>query len=484
MQDASFLQSPGRVLSTLEKDGSRRWLYPKLSKGSFWTQRRLVAYFLIALFNLIPFIPINGHPAMLLDVVHRKFHLFGMTFLPTDTVLLALFMVSYILGIFFVTALLGRIWCGWACPQTVYMEYVFRPIERLFLGRSGVGGKPKDNIAGWRRPAMYLVYLVICAHLSNIFLAYFVPVNVLYSWTMSPPWVHPAGFMIVAFVTCLMMFDFAYWREQMCIIGCPYGRLQSVLLDRNSMIISYDVNRGEPRGKGKRVSLPVAERSEKSLGDCVDCNLCAAVCPTGIDIRDGLQIECVGCAQCIDVCNGVMDKVGLARGLIRYSSQNRMSGDKQRILRPRVVIYSLILIVLISLLITLIVTHKPFDLAVLRGKGTPFNYDEKTRLVENRWMMKLTNRSDASQTFAFDVPGHTDIAVKTSQPIVAAKAGEMITEPIILVAPAGSFVRGKLMVELRVKDNTGVERTRQVELLGPANGGMNHVSENKQTENR
>lgn len=481
--DETLLKPQGRVLSTLESDGSRRWLFPRLAKGRFWNLRRLVAYVLIAIFTVIPYIPINGHPAILLDLVHRRLHLMGMTFLPTDTVMLALFMVSFILSIFFITALLGRVWCGWGCPQTVYLEYVFRPIERLFYGKSGVGGKPLKPVATWRKVALHAVYLVICLHLANTFLAYFVPVPVLHSWITAAPWHHPTGFLIVMFVAGLMMFDFAYWREQMCIIGCPYGRFQSVLLDKNSMIISYDTARGEPRGKVsrewkvesgefKRVSLSTLNSplSTDRRGDCIDCNLCASVCPTGIDIRDGLQIECVACAQCIDACDTVMDKVGLPRGLIRYSSQNRMAGEKQRILRPRVVIYSGILTVLLSLLTILLLTRQPFDAVLVRGKGMPFMVDQQG-LVENTWHVKLTNRTDRLMTFSFSVEGRDDIGVATTRQVVQAAPREMISEPVRLIAPKSAFDRGKIEATVRVTDDSGAVRVRRVRLLGPSNDG-------------
>ncbi len=469
----TLLKAPGRVLSTLESDGSRRWLFPRLATGKFWHARRWTAYGLIAIFTVIPYIPINaaGDPVVLMDLMHRKLHLFGLTFLPTDTVLLALLMVSFILSIFFVTALLGRVWCGWACPQTVYMEYVFRPIERLFLGRSGVGGAPKKDVAGWRRVAMYVVFAIICVHLANTFLAYFVPFRELHSWITSPPWKHPAGFAIVMVVAGGLMFDFAYWREQMCIIGCPYGRLQSVLLDRNSMIISYDKNRGEPRGKGKRVKLAVLGEEKKSaLGDCVDCGLCAAVCPTGIDIRDGLQIECVACAQCIDVCNGVMDKIGLDRGLIRYSSQARMAGDKQRVVRPRVAIYSVILVGLLSLLVVMVVTKKPFDLHVQRNKGMPFVVDPNG-LVENTWILKLTNRAEVRQAFSLSIKERNDIRIEQTNDEIVLGPGEVHAEPVRLITPRENYAGGRIQATLVVTGQGGATREKSVLLLGPASEG-------------
>lgn len=471
--DDSLLKPPERVLSTLESDGSRRWIYPRLAKGRFWHARRIVAYFLIIIFAVIPYVPINkqADPLILIDLLNRKLHLFGFIFLPTDTVLLALLMVSGVLSIFLITALLGRVWCGWACPQTVYMEYVYRPIERLFTGKSGQGGEPKKKVSGWRYVLMYGVFLIVSIHLANTGLAYFVPYRELHTWITSPPWHHPGGFIVVMIVTAWMMWDFAYWREQMCIIGCPYGRLQSVLLDRNSLIISYDRARGEPRGKKKRLSLPITDG--KGPGDCVDCHLCASVCPTGIDIRDGLQIECVACAQCIDACDSVMDKLGLPRGLIRYSSQARMSGEKQRIIRPRVLVYGLILVILLSLMVTILVTMKPFDLVVTRGRGVPFVIDPNGQVV-NTWILKITNRSQDHQRLKVRLKDRNDIRIETTDSVIRLAPGEVIDEPVRIIADQSLFDKGHVQAVIQVCDEKNNIREKTVLLLGPY-GGYAHV---------
>ncbi len=358
-----LLKPEGRVLSTMEEDGSRRWLKPKLSRGKFFQRRRIMAYLLILIFTLLPLIKVNGTPLILLDIVNREFTVGFVQFLPTDTVLLALFMVSVFLAIVFFTAVLGRVWCGWACPQTVYMEFVFRPIERLLDGTLSRGGTPKKKIQGWRLFVKYAIYFGVCFYLAHTFLAYFVGVDRLSEWIWrSAPWEHPLGFGVVALVTLAMMFDFCFFREQLCIIACPYGRFQSVLLDRSSWIVAYDKKRGEPRGKSKSAS---------NQGDCVDCKLCVTTCPTGIDIRDGLQLECINCTQCIDACNTVMHKIGRAPNLIRYSSQARDAGETRTKLRPRVILYPMILAVVVSTLIYNLATQASFEAVALRGRGNP-----------------------------------------------------------------------------------------------------------------
>jgi cytochrome c oxidase accessory protein FixG len=469
-----------RVLSTLEQDGSRRWLFPRLSTGRFWNRRRLVAYALLALFTLTPFLRVGGRPLLLLDVMHRRFTIMGATFLPTDMALLAVFALVWLLSIFFVTALLGRVWCGWVCPQTVYMEFLFRPIERLFTGRTGRGGKPANTVAGWRTGMMYATYLVLCLHLANTFLAYFVPADVLTRWITHSPANHPAGFTIVLLVTALMLFNFAWFREQTCIIACPYGRLQSVLLDRQSLIISYDTDRGEPRGKAKRLPLPVNQLASKGLltsvtgstsqGDCVDCEMCVQVCPTGIDIRQGLQVECIACAQCIDACDAVMDKINRPRGLIRYSSQAAMAGERNRILRPRVIVYSGIVTLVVGVLTVLLATRSPADVTLLRNVGRPFVVLADGQ-VENDLRVKVANRTDKLHTYHVSSAMPDVHVTVTGEEAMSVAPGDSQTRPLRVLAPAGKFALGHLDVTLRVTDADGATIERPFRLLGPSTPG-------------
>jgi cytochrome c oxidase accessory protein FixG len=340
------------------EDGSRRWLHPRLARGPYLRARRILAYALIAVFTLLPYLKIRGKPAVLLDLPDREFTIFGFTFLPTDTLLLALALLTLVLGICLVTALAGRMWCGWMCPQTVYMEFVFRPIERLFDGPPGARHRPGKKRTMPRTVAKYIVFLVISAYLAHTFLAYFVGVEALAQWVRRSPLEHPVSFLIMLAVTGLMVFDFVYFREQMCIVACPYGRFQSVMLDRDSLIVSYDPRRGEPRGK-------LADRKPETLhGDCIDCGLCADTCPTGIDIRDGLQLECIACTQCIDACNGVMQHIGKPKGLIRLSSQAAIEGHPGRWLRLRVILYPALMVLLSAIFLVILCTKKSADVTI------------------------------------------------------------------------------------------------------------------------
>jgi len=488
--NATILEAEEHVLSTLEKDGSRRWLRPKLSRGFWLNVRRILAYVLIAVFTLVPFLKINGKPAILLDIVRREFTLFGYTFLPTDSLLLAIFAVGSLITIFLLTAFFGRVWCGWACPQTVYMEFVFRPIERLFDGTVGRGGQPKSerSTAALRWVFRYLVYTIICFYLANTFLAYFVGVDTLWQWVLQSPLSHPVPFLVVAFVTVAMMFDFCFFREQMCILACPYGRFQSVLLDRNSLIVAYNKQRGEPRGKmtkTRSAALPVTPSSVESpaggsvdrlvqlspagpssQGDCVDCGLCVVTCPTGIDIRNGLQMECINCTQCIDACNTVMAKVGRPPNLIRYSSQAADDGERSGFFRPRVVVYPLILVGLASAFLFLLLNKTHFDAVILRERGNPYTRMESD-LIRNVVRLKLTNRQAYPMSFRLAALQPAEVMLQVAEPDFQLQPGESREFHVQADVAAEAFNKGRLEVQLLIENDRRQQNRVRLQLLGP-----------------
>jgi polyferredoxin len=495
MPPATLLQPEEHVLSTLNKDGSRHWITPRLSRGRFLRYRRAVGYFLIALFVTLPHLRMNDKPIVLLDIMARQFTLFGKTFLPTDSLLLALLGVGTFLSIFLITALFGRVWCGWACPQTVYLELVFRPIERLFEGEPG-RSKP-TSARGLRKAGKFLVFLALAMGLAHTFLAYFVGTEALAVWIRSSPLEHPTGFIVMAFVTGAMLFDFGFFREQTCIVACPYGRFQSVMLDRNSLIVSYDKARGEPRGKGANrkapadLALPILRTEKASLtealststatapvstttrGDCVDCGLCVATCPTGIDIRGGLQMECVSCTQCIDACDAVMTKLKRPTGLIRYTSQAALEhaagiGAKPRLLRPRVLIYPALIIIVAVAFITLLATAGPVDVSLTRGRGLPFNTLPDGR-ISNQMNFKLTSRTDSERAFSVSIEGDGQPAIELPDNPIRLAAGQIHADPVILSISRSAFRHGTASARIRVTDEKGqIVATRHVTLIGPA----------------
>lgn len=463
-----LLDAPEHVLSTLEADGSRRWLRPKLSTGVHWHRRRIVGYVLIAIFVAIPHLRMSGKPLVLLDIPARKFIIFGTTFLPTDTLLLALGMVIVFLTIVLATAIGGRLWCGWGCPQTVYMEFLFRPIDRLFEGTVGKGGQAKREMTPPMRVLRWGVYLVLSMFLAHTFLAYFVGTERLAEWIQSSPIEHPSAFLLMAGTTVAMLFDFLFFREQLCLIACPYGRFQSVMLDASSRIVGYDPNRGEPRRKGKRKVAKTENSDPAAAGDCVDCGQCVVVCPTGIDIRDGLQMECINCTQCIDACNEVMDKVGLPQGLIRYTSQDELAGKPSGWLRARTILYPLALAAAIGAFLFVLSGKYAFDASILRAAGNPYSLDGMGR-VRNNMKVRLVNRGEDTQAYKVESLEPAGLVVTVvDEDGMQLDAGGTSVVPLSVQFPAGlTGAKGRREAKLRVTDEAGNERILDFNLLGP-----------------
>lgn len=445
-----------RVLPTLNQDGTRRLVRPKLYRGRYYAARFWVAWGLIALFVTLPFLRLAGKPLIMLDVPAREFVLFGTTFLPTDGVLLMLLMLTIFVGIFLITALWGRVWCGWGCPQTVYMEFVFRPIERWLEGSRGRQLELDRSGPNPKRILKWGIFALLSVLVGNVFLAYFVGTDRLGRWMTQSPLEHPVPFLIVAGTAALVYFDFAYFREQMCTITCPYARLQSVLLDRHSSIVGYDAQRGEPRGHGRARG-----------GDCIDCKACVIACPTGIDIRNGLQLECIACAQCIDACDTVMDKIGKPRGLVRYASKQLFeSGKLSSRIRPRILIYPALLVALLSGLWVFGREHtQPAEITVLRGIGAPFL--EQEGRIQNQLRIKIRNRSSTTRSFTLTVNQAGDSRLITPENPVVLEPGAQATALAIVLSQPSLFQDGVREVLVEVGDEQGYTIAIPYKLLGP-----------------
>jgi len=453
----THLVSPERVLPTLNADGTRNRIRPRLYPGKLHSRRRVTGWALIVLFVGLPFLKLAGKPAVFLDVVHRQFSFFGHTYLATDGVLLMMLMLTIFASVFWLTALVGRAWCGWGCPQTVYMEFLFRPIERLFEGKREAQLRLDKSGLNWRRVAKNAVFLLLAFALANVFLSYFVGTQALRSWITEPPSQHMSGFLVVAVTTGLMFFDFAYFREQMCTVICPYARLQSVLLDRRSLLIGYDGVRGEPRSKGKPKPLH---------GDCIDCNACVVTCPTGIDIREGLQLECIACGQCADACDSIMTKIGKPPGLIRYASQDALeTGKKSPLVRTRVVIYSLLLLLLLATLTTSLLRKPVAEVTILRGIGAPFT--ENGALVVNQIRIKIRNRSGADESYHIGIPDLAGVQLISPEDPLTIAAGEQRTTSVFVMAPKSPFIHSARAVHFRVTNSQGYRAEYPYQLLGP-----------------
>ncbi len=460
------------VLSTLEADGTRRWMNPRPSSGRFQRARAVVAYALIALFAAIPWLSVNGKPLLLLDLQRRVFTFGGFVLYATDTLVLTLFLLGMFALVFFLTAVFGRVWCGWGCPQTVYMEFVFRPLERLLLGRAA---RRSDSVPLRRRAALWLAYLVLALLMAHTFLGYFVPVTELWQWVRTPPSEHLASFLVVMAVTALVFFDFVAFREQMCTLVCPYGRLQSVLLDKRSLVVGYDSARGEPRGKAR----------DGAAGDCVDCKACVATCPTGIDIRSGLQMECIACTQCIDACDAIMGKLGRAPGLIRYATQEELApakdvvaagpacGPKMNVSRARPAwrsVRSLVYVVLtVSAFTALFFVARSktgLEVTVLRDRVAPFQVLDGG-LVSNQLHLKLQNRGSEAGVFDVTIPNLSGVRIAGPDLPRRVEAGKTETVNLVVMAPLGELRGGRRNVDLVISDTAGARVTVTTRLVGP-----------------
>ena len=427
-----------------------------------WTRwRRVVGLILIGIYVALPWIPINGNPAVFLDVEHRKFHLFGLTLVPQDLWVMFFAITGTGFALFFSTALLGRIWCGWACPYTVFLEHVYRRIERLIEGDAPA--RRALERASWGPMKLFkwilkhAIYAMISTIIAHVFLSYFISLPRLYTFMQDGPMEHATAFGIVTFLTLVLWFCFGYFREQFCIIMCPYGRLQSALTDDDTLNIGYDETRGEPRGaKGK------------AEGDCIDCMRCVQVCPTGIDIRNGLQLECIGCTACVDACDEIMTKVNRPKGLIRYDSFNGFAGKARRFLRPRIYAYiGLASLGLAAMLTVASIKARPFNATVSRVGGTGF-YSDAT-LVRNIYKVRFMNKRNqpATVTIRLSKEAPNGFELSGSGQTFTVEAKEEMARTCVVICPLENYT-GTVELDLNIHAEPGdVSLTKTVRFLGP-----------------
>jgi cytochrome c oxidase accessory protein FixG len=379
------------VTGSLRADGARVVVQPADVTGRYATARKLVFTLLIGIYLALPFVPVGGHPAVFIDIPDRRFYVFGAVLDARDLWMMTFVLLGAGLTLLYVTALFGRLWCGWACPQTVFLEGVYRRVERWLQGsreqriRRDAGPWTWGKLA--RKGTTHAAWLVISAGLAHVFLSYFTSMPALVQMVAGSPGAHPEAFAVATVVTAAVYFNFAWFREQTCVVVCPYGRLQSALIDADSLVVGYDARRGEPRGKV----------ATEGAGACVDCRRCVVVCPTAIDIRDGLQMDCIGCTACIDACDEIMDKLHRPRGLIRYDSQRGLAGEKTRIIRPRMIAYTLLLGVVLLVSTLILGGRASFDVSLLRPPGVPYSLVDGE--VRNAFDLHVVNKRHEATTF-------------------------------------------------------------------------------------
>lgn len=391
IQDESFRDSIG----TIDETGHRKFIFPKKPSGKLYEYRKIVSYFLLAILIANPFIKINGNQFMMFNVLERRFNIFSFPFWPQDFYLFVLFMILGVVFVILFTVIFGRIFCGWICPQTIFLEMVFRRIEYWIEGDRGAQirlAKQEWNAEKIRKKGLkWSVFLVISFFIANVFLAYLISSDELFKMIEEGPENHQSTLIALLIFTGVFYFVFVWFREQVCIIACPYGRLQGVLLDNKSINVAYDFVRGE-KEIGRAKLNKNEDRATTGKGDCIDCHQCVHVCPTGIDIRNGTQLECVNCTACIDECDTIMESVGLPKGLIRYASEDEIEKKTKFQFTARMKGYSAVLIILIGVLTGLLFLRTDVEATILRLPGQLFQH--KGDNISNVYTFKIINKTN------------------------------------------------------------------------------------------
>jgi cytochrome c oxidase accessory protein FixG len=466
-------------LSTTDEKGRRLFIHPADVRGFFRTQRTRVQWVLIIFFLVLPWIKIQGRQALLLDVAQRRFEIFGLSLRAHNAPLLFLVFAAAGFGLFFATAIFGRVWCGWACPQTVFIDGLFRRIETWVEGsafeRRRLDKAPFSFGKLRKRTIKWILYSAATLVLTHSFLAYFVGTDRLAAMIQRPPSENWGSFLFMAISSAVILFDFAWFREQFCTIACPYGRFQSVLMDKGSMIVAYDTSRGEPRATPQAKVISKAHNSK--LGDCVNCYRCVQVCPTGIDIRRGQQMECIACTACIDACDEVMTKIKKPVGLIRYDTLLAKEKKTKRI-NFRAYLYLFLCLGSIAALAVLLYLVKPVDVEVLRAKDAPYTVqvlEDGSSIVINHIKLELSNQSGSRHSLTFsvvDASNSSDIQLITAVQPLAVEDSNVVQTDVFLKFPKNLLLNGQKKIKILIKDqNQKTERTvdfeKEVTLVGP-----------------
>lgn len=388
------------TVSTIGEKGGRNWIFPKKPKGKLYKARTITSFIYLVVFFTLPFIKVNGNPLFLINVLERKFVLFGAIFWPQDFIIFGIGMIAFIVFVVLFTIAFGRAFCGWACPQTVFMEMVFRKVEYLIDGDSEQQKKldkqPWNREKIRKRTIKWVVFYLISVLIANTFLSYIIGADEVMAIALEPVAMHAGGFTAMLIFSGVFFGVYTWFREQVCIIVCPYGRLQGVMLDRDSIVVAYDYVRGEPREMIRK------KAPEKISGDCVDCSLCVKVCPTGIDIRNGTQLECINCTACIDVCDHVMDKTNRPKGLIRFASENGIKNKTPLRFTTRLKAYTVVLSILISVLAYLLISRSDLDVTVFRASGQLFQ-EKDVDQITNLYTVEVINKTHSSIPVTFRI---------------------------------------------------------------------------------
>ncbi len=466
----SSQELPAERLATTAQDGSRVYLHTAEVRGKLRSLRNLIYDILLIIFLCMPWIRINGHPVLLLDIPNRHFSIFGLTFWGHDAPMLFLVFVSFVVTIGLITAIFGRGWCGWACPQTVFIDRLFLRIERWIEG-SAIEQKKLDDgpmtaVKFFKKTLKWVLFLASSLVVTHSFLAYFVGTEKLAIMVRHSPLEHPASFFTILLTTAIVLFDFGWFREQFCVIACPYGRFQSVLMDENSLIVAYDAKRGEPRGK--------KGEDPSKTGDCVNCFRCVQVCPTGIDIRRGVQMECIACTACIDACDEVMSKIKRPAGLIRYDTEAGLEHKPVKHFRARTLIYSIVIIAAATALFFVVTTRELVKISFVHAMENPYQLVHDGQEVINHLKVNIHNQNTHAVDVRFDLPAELaqkNISLVTPISPLVVNADQSLRADLFITFPRSFLKFGNERIKVHIHSshpgsNTD-EMVKEVPLIGP-----------------
>jgi cytochrome c oxidase accessory protein FixG len=456
-------------LASVHADGRRKWVYARQPSGRYYRARTVLSWFLLAFLFAAPFVKLNGEPLVLLNLIERRFALFGLVFWPQDFYLVVLLALTVIVTLVLSTTAVGRVWCGWLCPQTIFMEMLFRKIEYLIDG-SAERQLRRDRASmqfdtAWRRVVKHAVFFGLSFAIANVFLAYIIGADRLWVIVTDPPRQHVIGLTTITLFSLVFYGVFARFREQACTLACPYGRIMSAFIDSHTVTVTYDFRRGEPRG-----------RLGRATGDCIDCHQCVTVCPTGIDIRNGIQLECVNCTACMDACDSVMTKLSRPLGLIRLTSHDAITHGRASWLTARVKAYAAVWLVLVSAVVTLAATRRDLDVLVLRQPGTLYATLDDGREVGNFYNVQVINRTNRPHKLEYRVTLPAGATITPLGAIADAAPHGLIDGRFLLRMPR-RLARVNVPVRFEILADGRVVQTIDSSFLGPAADHDRHDAE-------
>jgi cytochrome c oxidase accessory protein FixG len=453
--DQTFRDSVG----TIDQKGKRKYIFPKKPKGWFTDRRTFASIVYLIVFFTLPWIKMNGEPFIMINVLKRKFIIFGQIFGPQDFFIFALAMITFIVFIILFTSIFGRIFCGWACPQTIFMEMVFRKIEYWIDGDSNkqqqLKAMPWNAFKIRKRSIKIIVFYLISFIIANYFMAYLISMDEVLRYVHEGIGAHASTFIALLIFTSIFFFVYYWFREQVCIVVCPYGRLQGVLLDKNSIVVAYDYVRGEPRGKV----------SEEKTGDCIDCKACVRVCPTGIDIRNGTQLECINCTACIDACDEIMEAVDRPKQLIRYASENNIAKKEKLKITTRIKGYSFLLLAIASALFIMLATRDAVDITILRTQGMIYQ-SLPNGYIGNLYSARMFNKTHKDIEVSLSIPEEDgSIEVIGKKPQITKESYTVIT--FLVKKKTNQIKKRKSDIEIEVRAEGKKLSTKKTTFIGP-----------------